>query len=156
MTLNRDRIGALLFLSLSIAYLILSRDIELYPGDEFEPITARTFPMVIGAAGIVISTLTLILPTKAADRLPLAQYDWIRVAALLGLMIAYGLTIKSAGFLISTGVFLALGYRLLGEKRWGVVLGASLPVAAAFQYILHGLLGIYIQDPLLKALGVIS
>ncbi len=81
-------------------------------------------------------------------------YDWLRPALLCGLMVLYGLTVKSVGFLLSTSVFLVAGYLLLGERRLWVLLVASLPVAAGFEYILSGLLGITIQDPFLELPGV--
>ena len=44
------------------------------------------------------------------------------------LMILYGLTIKSVGFLVSTTVFLLAGFLILGERRPLVLAVASLPV----------------------------
>jgi putative tricarboxylic transport membrane protein len=155
---NRDRLSALGFLAFSIAYGVLAYDIELYFVAPDDPFTARTFPIALAWAGGLVALLMLVLPGTSKPAFSLAAIkamDWPRLIALAVLMVAYGLTIKRIGFLVSTTVFLAIGYALLGERRWWLLLLASLPVAAGFQLALHGLLGIYIADPLLKSLGLI-
>ena len=150
-----NRISALLLLTLSVGYFVMSYNIELYPGSEEEWINARTFPKYIGGAAILLSILILILPSEEEDGLAKwSTYDWLRPGLLCGLMVLYGLTIKSVGFLLSTTAFLIAGYLVLGERRPWVLLVASLPVAAGFEYILSGLLGITITDPFLEMLGV--
>ena len=157
MTITRDRIGALFFLALAIAYYVMAGQIELYPGDEDYPINARTFPKFIGAVAAVVSFLILILPAKGADeRIDWRGFDWRRPALLCLLMVAYGLTIKWPGFFLATSGFLFAGFLVLGERRLWVLLVASLPVAAGFEAVLDGLLGIYIEDPLLSAIGIKS
>lgn len=156
--LNRDRISALVLLAFSIAYGVLAYDIELYFVAPDDPFTPRTFPIALSWAGGAVALLILILPGKGTPTFSLdaiKAMDWPRILGLCVLMIAYGLTIKRFGFLISTSLFLICGYWLLGERRWWLLLLASIPVAVGFQFILHGLLGVYITDPMLKALGVI-
>lgn len=155
MKLNLDRISGLFFLALSVAYYVLATDIELYPGDDEELINAQTFPKVIGMVAGVVSFLILVLPSKgAAETVDWRSFDWLRPATLCALMVAYGLTIKWPGFLLATTGFLALGFLVLGERRLWVLGLASLPVAAGFEAVLHGLLDIYIEDPFLTAIGL--
>ncbi|MCG8561826.1 MAG: tripartite tricarboxylate transporter TctB family protein [Hyphomicrobiales bacterium] len=150
-----NRVSALLLLALSVAYFIASYDIELYPGSEEEWITAQTFPRYIGGAAILLSFLILVLPSPSDEGLAQWKtFDWVRPGLLCLLMIGYGLTIKTVGFLLSTTVFLAAGYMVLGERRWWVLLVASLPVAAGFEFILAGLLDITIRDPFLEMIGI--
>ena len=157
MNLTADRISALVFLAVSIAYGIGAGSIELYPGSETEPFTARTFPLILAWAGGLLSFLLLIQPVGAGDpSLFRRDFDWTRVALLCALMLAYGATIKSVGFLVSTTIFLALGFLILGERRWLLIVVVSILVATSFQYILHGLLDIYITDPLLRHFGIIK
>ncbi|MFQ5973070.1 MAG: tripartite tricarboxylate transporter TctB family protein [Alphaproteobacteria bacterium] len=154
-----DRASGLFFLAFCIAYGVLAANIELYFGEEGEAFTARTFPTALAWAGGAIAFLIVVLPSKEAERPELAKLralDWRKVALLCGLMVFYGLTIKTIGFLVSTSLFLIAGYMILGERRWYVIAGASLPVVAGFQFALHGIMGIYLVDPLLKALGIIS
>ena len=155
MRITRDRIGALFFLALAIAYSVAAGGIELYPGDEEELFNARTFPRFIGIMAALFAFLILVQPARDADdAVDWSAYDWGRPALLCLFMLAYGLAIKWPGFFLATSVFLAAGIVLLGERRWWLVLLASLPVAAGFEFILDGLLGIYIEDPFLSWLGL--
>ncbi len=153
--MTKDRVSGFVLLALSLSYLFMAYRIELYPGSEEDFIDARTFPKAIGMAAAVFAFLIMVLPNK--DDEGFASWralDWGRPLALCVLMILYGLTIKSVGFLLSTTGFLLAGYLLLGERRLWVLAIASLPVAGAFQFILDGLLGIHIVDPFLEMLGV--
>ncbi len=155
MRITRDRIGAFLFLALAIAYFLVARDIELYPGDEEELFSAQTFPRFIGIMTAIFAFLILVLPRKGAEeKFDWTAYDWVRPLLLCGLMLLYGVSIKWPGFFLATTVFLACGVVLLGERRWWRVLLASLPVAAGFEFILAGLLDIYIEDPFVAWLGL--
>ncbi len=156
--ITRDRIAALLFLAFSIAYGLQAQTIELYFGAEADPLNARTFPTALAWIGGAFALLLLVSPARAAEVsiADLLALDWARLAALCVLMVGYGLTIQSVGFFVSTSVFLIAGYLLLGERRPMALLAGSLPVAAALQWILHGLLGIYIADPTLEAVGIIA
>ncbi|MDC3076704.1 hypothetical protein OA326_01140 [Candidatus Pelagibacter sp.] len=60
------------------------------------------------------------------------------------------------GYFISTSLFLFASYYFLGERRWGLMLILSFPFVAAFMYLLHGLLNIYLRDPFLKYIGVMG
>ncbi len=157
MAITRDRASALFFLALSIAYYLGAGGIELYPGDEDSLINAQTFPRFIGLMAGICSFLILVLPAKGAEEsIAWAKFDWRRPALLCALMVAYGLTIKWPGFFLATAFFLLGGFLVLGERRWWVLLVASLPVAAGFEFALSGLLNIYIEDPFLTWLGVMS
>lgn len=146
--LNRDRVAALIFLAFSIAYGVEAMTIPLPGIAAQEAFTARTMPYGLALAGIVVSLLLLIFPNKGEGQslgdsfLGLA---WGRVIALLALMVAYGLTIRTLGFLVSTSLFLIIGYLILGERRWLVILGASVPVVVGFWALITQLLGIYLE-----------
>lgn len=157
MLITRDRISALIFIALSIVYIVLSGDIELYPGEEEELFHARTFPTFVGYLALIASSLMFILPARGEqEALNWSGMDWWRVAGLCVVMVVYGLSLIPVGFFVSTCLFLLAGFLILGERRWKVLLLASLPLTAGMQYVLHGLLDIYITDPVLTALGVIS
>ena len=87
---------------------------------------------------------------------PLGQYEWIKVIVLFVLVFTYGIIIKSIGFFIATNLFLLVSYYYLGVRNYKVLLLCSIPVVAALQFMLHGLLDVYIRDPLLQFLGIIS
>lgn len=153
--MTKDRVSGFILLALSLGYLLMAYQIELYPGSEEDFIDARTFPKAIGMAACVFAFLIMVLPSK--DDEGFASWkamDWGRPALLCVLMVLYGLTIKSVGFFLSTTGFLLGGYLMLGERRLWLLALASAPVAGAFQFILDGLLGIHIVDPFLELLGI--
>ena len=47
-------------------------------------------------------------------------------------------------------------YYFLGERRWKYILIFSFPFVAIFMYLLHGVLAVYLRDPLLKYLGIMG
>jgi len=154
--MTKDRVSGFLLLTLSLAYLYQAYNIELYPGSAGDYINAQTFPKAIGIGASLFAFLIMLSPQKDDQGFSLWKtYDWKRPILLVALMLLYGAGIKSVGFLVSTTLFLAGGYVILGERRPLVLLLASLPVAAGFQYVLHALLGIYIVDPLLEAIGIL-
>ena len=86
----------------------------------------------------------------------MGQYEWISVIVLFVLVFSYGVLIKTIGFFVSTNLFLIISYLYLGVRSYKVIVFSSFPVVAALQFMLHGLLDVYIRDPFLQFLGVIS
>ena len=154
MSISYTRISALVFLLLFIIYSYLAGEIKVFVFDENADFNARTFPKLISYLGIIVSFLTLVL-SKGEDQ-PLNQFEWIKVLILFALVFTYGLIIKSIGFFISTNLFLIFSYYYLGVRNYKVIVLCSFPVVAVLQFMLHGLLDVYIRDPFLKLLGVIS
>lgn len=154
MSISYTRISALIFLLLFIIYSYLASEIRVFVFDENADFNARTFPKLISYLGIIVSFLTLVL-SKGEDE-PLNQFEWIKVLILFSLVFTYGLIIKSIGFFISTNLFLIFSYYYLGVRNYKVIVLCSFPVVAVLQFMLHGLLDVYIRDPFLKLLGVIS
>ena len=154
MRINYTRISAFIFLLLFLIYSYLANEIRVFAFDENADFNARTFPKLISYLGIIVSFLTLVL-SKNEDE-PLKQFEWIKVLVLFLLVFTYGLIIKSVCFFISTNLFLIFSYYYLGVRNYKVILFCSFPVVAALQFMLHGLLDVYIRDPFLKMLGVIS
>ncbi len=149
---NKDLIGSLIFLALSIAYGASAQLIPFYPGDEYEPFTARTLPFALSVLGAGLSFALLISALKKTSEVKSDQpvlksalgYDWSTVIKLLVLMVFYALALKWLGFIIATTVFLFGGYWTLGERRKKVLFGASLPFVVAFWFMLTQLLDIYL------------
>ena len=154
MSISYTRISALIFLLFFIIYSYLAGEIKVFVFDEDADFNARTFPKLISYLGIFFSFLTLVL-TKGEDE-PLGQYEWFKVFILFILVFTYGIIIKSIGFFLSTNLFLLISYYYLGVRNYKVLLLCSIPVVAALQFMLHGLLDVYIRDPFLQFLGIIS
>jgi len=154
MTINYSRISAFVFLLIFLIYSYLAGEIRVFAFDENADFNARTFPKLISYLGIAVSFLTLVLSKNEDENL--GQYEWISVLILFVLVFTYGLLIKSVGFFISTNLFLIISYLYLGVRSYKVIIFSSFPVVAALQFMLHGLLDVYIRDPFLQLLGVIS
>jgi hypothetical protein len=145
MTITKDQIGGLIFLSFSLAYGYYANQIALIPGDEFQPFHARTLPNFLAVLGSGLALLQLLTATKSRyATLSLAGYDFWLMGKLLLLMVAFSLALKWVGFLVSTALFLAGGYWLLGERRPKVILLASVPFAISFWFLLTQMLDIYL------------
>lgn len=156
MMLSKNRIGGLLVLLLSIAYGYSASDIALFPGEEFEPVSARTFPYVLAVLGAVCS-LALIVFDKGdglSDDDGVGELQWRLAAGLLLLMIGYGIALERLGFLIATILFLIFGFWMLGERRPKILLAVSVPFTLAFWALLTQALDIYLAPgQLLNGLG---
>jgi putative tricarboxylic transport membrane protein len=144
MTLSKERIGALFFLVVSIAYGYFASEIKLYPGDELDPMTAQTLPYVLSAMGITFSLFLLINGNHKEFGSGFAHLNWKPVIALMLLTLFYGFSLDWLGFLISTTVFLIAGFRILGEKRIKVLLLVAVPFVFIFWFGLTQLLDIYL------------
>ena len=154
MTINYTRISAFIFLLIFLIYSYLAGEIRVFAFDENADFNARTFPKLISYLGIIVSLLTLALSKNEEENM--VQYEWISVIILFALVFSYGLLIKTIGFFVSTNLFLIVSYLYLGVRSYKVIILSSLPVVAGLQFMLHGLLDVYIRDPFLQFLGVIS
>ena len=154
MSINYTRISALIFLLIFLVYSYLAGEIRVFSFDENADFNARTFPKFISYLGIAVSFLTLVL-SKIEDE-SFGQYEWLKVFVLFVLVFTYGIIIKSVGFFLSTNLFLLISYYYLGVRSYKTLLLCSFPVVAGLQFMLHELLDVYIRDPFLHYLGVIS
>jgi putative tricarboxylic transport membrane protein len=148
--MSKDKVGALFFLVLSLFYGLMTFNIPLNVMAEKAFFTARTVPVTLAVFGIIISLLLLILPSPDADgrnsiMKTFRGFNWKRAGLLLVLMILYGLIIKLAGFIISTILFLIVGFRILGERRVKILLLASIPFVIVFWFLLNKILGVYLE-----------
>ena len=156
MKISSVKIISLLFFVLSAFYLYTAYQIQVFSFDENAPFNAKTFPIYLGYTGMFLSALRMILPEKTIEEVDHKFLDYKKVILLVIIMIFYGLTILRVGFFLSTSIFLLFAYYFLGERRWKWMLLFSFPFVALFMFLLHGLLDIYLRDPLLKYLGIIG
>ncbi len=144
MTLTKERIGALFFLVLSLAYGYLAYQIKLYPGDELEAMTARTLPIVLSGLGILFSLVLIATANQKDQGKNIAGLDWKPVILLMLLSLVYGFALDWLGFLVSTTLFLIAGFRILGEKRPKILLLVAVPFVFIFWFGLTQMLDIYL------------
>jgi putative tricarboxylic transport membrane protein len=144
--LSRDRIGALIFLVVSLIYGYQITNIALFPGDEFEPFTARTLPYLLTIAGVLLSLLLLVTGKNDEQSGATVGFNWKLLISFLVLMAAYGVGLTWLGFVLSTSLFLLGGFLLLGERRKSILFGASFPFVTAFWLLLTQGLDIYLES----------
>ena len=156
MQISPGKIISLLFFVFSGFYLYHAYQIRVFAFDENAPFNAKTFPILLGYAGIFFSGLYIALPEKRPANVNLSVLDYKRTITLVVLMIIYGVTILKVGYFLTTSFFLIASYYFLGERRWILMFLLSFPFVAAFMYLLHGILDIYLRDPFLKSIGVMG
>ena len=156
MKINSVKIISLLFFVLSAFYLYTAHQIQVFAFDEGAPFNAKTFPIYLGYAGMFFSGLKIVLPDKKPIEVDPTYLEFRKTILLVLTMIVYGATILKVGFFLSTSLFLVASYYFLGERRWILMFLLSFPFVAAFMYLLHGVLDIYLRDPFLKSIGVMG
>ena len=156
MRISPTKFISLLFLVLSVFYLYTAYNIQVFAFDENAPFNARTFPIYLGWAGIILSSLKIILPEKVTTEVNHKHLDYKSIIYLIIISLIYAAVILKIGYFISTSLFLFASYYFLCERRWGLMFILSFPFVAAFMYLLHGLLNIYLRDPFLKYIGVMG
>jgi putative tricarboxylic transport membrane protein len=154
--INSVKIISLLFFILSAFYLYTAYQIQVFTFDEDAAFNAKTFPIYLGYSGMFFSGLKIILPDSKPVEVNPQHLDFKKTILLVLTMIFYGATILKVGFFLSTSLFLILSYYFLGERRWKYILIFSFPFVAIFMYLLHGLLAVYLRDPLLKYIGIMG
>ena len=156
MKISTVKIISLLFFIFSAFYLYTAYQIRVFSFDENAAFNAKTFPIYLGYFGMFIAALKIVLPEKASEEVNQKFLNYKKTLVLVLIMVIYGLTIRSVGFFLSTSLFLISSYYFLGERRWLRMFMLSFPFVAIFMFLIHGLLDIYLTDPILKALGVIG
>ena len=156
MNINTTKIISLLFFIFSAFYLYTAYQIQVFSFDEHAPFNAKTFPTFLAYFGMFLSVLFLVLPEKNPTKIDHKVLDYKSVSFLIFITVVYGFVILKAGFFLSTSLFLFFSYYFLGERRWLLIFLLSFPFVAAFMYLLHGVLDIYLRDPFLKLIGVMG
>jgi len=152
--MTKNAIGALFFLAFSSFYFFNVFSIKKMPGSQFEVMTASTFPYYIGIFGIVVSLLILILSFVKKDKDFLSMdyvksLDFKTTIYFVLAMLFYGFTIRTLGFIISTIIFLFIGFILLKERNIKRILLISCSVSIGFYLLLNNVLGVYIDPGML-------
>ena len=156
MRISTDKIISLLFFVLSVFYLYQTYQIQVFSFDEHAPFNAKTFPTFLAYLGIFLSLLYVVLPERNPSNVNHKVLDYKSTLILIIIVSIYGFILLKAGFFLSTSLFLFFSYYFLGERRWIWMFVLSFPFVATFMFLLHGLLDIYLRDPILKMIGIIG
>ncbi len=141
----RDRVGAMIFLIVCLCYGYQTSLIPMFPGDEYEPFTARTLPSILTTIGVILSLILLITAQPDEKSGAVMGFNWRLLIGFLVLMAMYGVGLTYIGFILATGLFLMCGFYLLGERRKSILFGASFPFVIAFYLLLTQGLDIYLE-----------
>lgn len=159
---NPEKVGALFFLAVSIAYGLYAFEIPLTLLAKQETFNARTMPFALSILGSLLSAMIIILPPAKENRQEtvrntVAGLDWSRAGLFVVMMIVYAITMKWLGFIIASIIFLASGFYLLGERRIKVLLLASIPLVIGIWLLMSKILGMYIAPgEIFYLMGVIE
>jgi putative tricarboxylic transport membrane protein len=110
-----------------------------------------SFPKVLSLAGIILSSIVLLGVEKGEERVGdidyrrLHEYKLGQALVLLGLMVAYAILLRPAGFLLATSGFLIGGSMILGERRWFVMIVVSMIATFGIWYLVQEVLGIFLR-----------
>ena len=151
-----DRWIALVILIICAAYgytAFFTMDAGLPPFMQRNPIWPSTFPKVISVFAIIAALIIIFGLEKGTgeEKAPeinyrrLTDYKLGQALLLLGLMVAYALLLRPAGFLLSTTVFLFAGSFILGERKLHVMLPAALIASGSIWYLVQEVLGIFLR-----------
>lgn len=154
MALDRWISFVILCVALAYAYAaFFTMDQLLPPFMQRNPIWPSTFPKVLSVLAILTSLVILLGLEKApeSDANPdidyrrLGDYHLWQAVALLGLMVAYALLLRPAGFLLSTVGFLTLGAVILGERKFHILLPVAICATGVVWYLVEQVLGIFLR-----------
>lgn len=118
---NKDRVGSLLVLAFALFYLRYALVLPLDPTAGDDSFTARTMPVGLAIAAILLAIVQLFLSIRKGDgnRISVAVqgFNWKTTLLLVLLMGVYSVVFDFLGFIISSFLFLQLGFLILGERR---------------------------------------
>ncbi len=149
-----DRWVALVLLGICLAYgyaAWFTMDGNLPPFMRRTPIWPSTFPKVLSILGILFSLIILFGLEKSETKIGdidyrrLWEYHLGQALLLLGLMVAYALLLRPAGFILATTGFLIGGSVILGERRWLVMIVVAGIATGTVWYLVQVVLGIFLR-----------
>ena len=150
-----DKWIAAVFLVISIVYGIASFNYPLVPFERNMVFLPNTLPMVLSVLGIIFSLLIMIAPKSSVDAEGDAlgsinldkwrQYKIGQALTLIALMLAYALTLRSFGFILSTTLFLVASGWILGERKLPMMFSIAVIGAFSIWYLVQETLGIFLR-----------
>ena len=119
---NKEKVGSAFVLLFALIYLNATFDIPVHKMIFIEIFNARTLPMFLAIATIIICLILIFMPGGGLSDETMtdavAGFQWKPCVLLTVLMLLYGLTFNFFGFLLATFLFLFIGFSILEEKRY--------------------------------------
>ena len=151
-----DRWIAFVILCISLIYgysAFFIMDEFLAPFLKRNPVWPSTFPKILSVLAVATSFIILLKiehpvgrsSSSDMDLSELKNYKIKEAIILLGLMVAYALLLRPAGFLPSTISFLSLGGVVLGERKVYLLIPITTLATVIIWYLVQGVLGIFLR-----------
>lgn len=150
-----DRWIAIAFMLICLIYgysAFFIMDLALPPFMQRNPVWPSTMPKLLTILGILASLVVLITnsdpgPTNEddIDYRNLQNYNLVHALILILLMVAYAISLRPIGFLVSTSVFLAVGGYVLGERKLHILIPVAAVAAGLIWYLVQEVLGIFLR-----------
>lgn len=144
MFFTKDRIGGILLLLFCCVYAFKIDNIRLLPFQADHAFTARTMPEVLAVLGVILSLALIAFPSNR-ERFTVRDVNWPLGLAFLVLMSLYGLTVRPMGFLLSTSLFLMIGFAMLGERSALKLVAVAVPLVVIFWALMNYGLDVTVQ-----------
>lgn len=118
---NKERVGGLLVLAFSLAYLRYALVLPLDPASGAVSFSARTLPVGLSATAILLSIVQLGMSFRQVGGERISEsvrgFSWRPALLLVLLMGIYSIVFDVLGFIVASFLFLQLGFLILGERR---------------------------------------
>ena len=154
---NKDRVGGLLLLAFSVAYLRYAWVLPVDPTAVDEAFSAKTLPIGLAVAAIFFSLVQLASSTRDSTGARISDavqgFNWRPTLLLIALMAVYALSFDVLGFALSSLVFLQVGFLILGERRYLLSFAVAAGLVLFLWVMLTQVFGLYLdQGDLLRML----
>lgn len=117
MSKSFDRFASIAFLAIGIGFTVESRNIsDSAYGSNVGP---SMFPLGLGVLLILLSIRLFVETLRYADRQKQqSSLDYKRFLIILFAAILYGLFLENVGYIISTFLFLLVGFQTMEKGKW--------------------------------------
>jgi putative tricarboxylic transport membrane protein len=139
-----ERVAALAILAFSLGYFLLAFGIRVPMSSDDSPLSARSLPFALGVAGMALAAILVVRPPVGNAETGAARFAWGRAASLFVLMGLFALAIPHLGFVVTSALFLAAGFVVLGERRPLVLLPVAVVTAFTF-WLVFRLLDVHLD-----------
>ena len=158
--LSINRWIALGMLAFSSGYGYLALTSRILPFEQFLAMKPNTLPIGLAVAGMICSAVLLVMPDSqssssseenkviGSDQKYLESpenYEWGKGIGLLILAVIYALSLRQAGFLIATSLFLSIGGLILGERKFLILFLISCTASFLVWYLVDEVLSIFMR-----------
>ena len=156
--LSINRLVALGMLAFSSCYGYLALTYRILPFEQFLAMKPNTLPIGLAVAGMVCSAVLVVMPDRkssseenkviGSDQKYLESpenYEWGKGIGLLILAVIYALSLRQAGFLIATPLFLSIGGLILGDRKVWILLSVSCLASFLVWYLVDEVLSIFMR-----------